>query len=162
MRLRPYNSDDARIFYRWYHDPRLANYFRGYLHGASVEDCRHAPDMIRGLILVAEDDDNNVVGAVTFSPTSKVSKNFKFGLLVDPDCQHKGVGKWLTYHGIKWAFDTLNTHRLEAVILSSDERLCRGIELAGFVFEGTSRKSCYINGEYVDEHVYSILKSDRS
>lgn len=159
--LRPFNPDDAKIFYRWYHDKRLASYFRGFVSGISIEQCRQAPKFMKAHILVGcESDTHRPIGAATYADTDLILRIYRMGLLVDPDYQHKDYGRFITTESIAWAFERMNAHKVVAEMLTHDQRLIAGCEKAGFVLEGTRRSSCYFQGAYHDEHVYSMLRED--
>ena len=160
MIFRPFNSDDARTFYRWYHDPRLAAYFRGFTHGASLQQCANAPDYMQAHILVGEDSDGQLLGAITFADRDRILRIYKMGLFVDPDQQHQGVGRELLELGLEWAFDRMNAHKVVAEFMARDGRIIKGAKEAGFTEEGVSRQSCFFNGVLHDEVIISILQSE--
>jgi len=148
--------------WRWYHEPELSHYFRGFLKGASFEECANAPAMIRAHLLVGFPDGPGLlpVGLVSLADMDTVLRVYRLGLLVDPKEQHKGYGKDLLEAGLKWAFYKMNAHKVVFEVMSSDDRILRGIEPAGFVYEGTRRQSVYLDGKLYDEKVYSLLQSE--
>ena len=159
--LRPFNADDAKIFHRWYHDERLSAYFRGFVSGISLEQCRQASRFMKAHILVGCDSETHrPVGATTFADSDLVLRVYKMGMLIDPEHQHKSYGRHLTFQSVTWAFEKMNAHKIFIEMLTSDKRLVGGSEKAGFVFEGTKRQSCYHNGIIQDEHLYSMLRPE--
>ena len=56
--------------------------------------------------------------------------------------------------------NNLNLQRVELTVLDSNIRAQHLYEKCGFVKEGTLRKYAYKNGEFVDMHMYSILKNE--
>jgi ribosomal-protein-alanine N-acetyltransferase len=57
---------------------------------------------------------------------------------------------------IRFAFDELLLHRLEANYIRENERSARVLKRAGFAIEGYARKYLYINGCFRD-HVLTAL-----
>lgn len=160
LQLLPFNEMDAAAVYRWYHDPAYAHFFRGFVRGVSLDECRRAPDILKANILIAVDANDMRVGMVTFAETSNISRILKFGLLVDAQCQHMSIGKWLTAAALEWAFDKMNAHRVFAEVLECDTRILNGAAKAGFLIEGRLRESQYINGKFLDEIVIAILHDE--
>ena len=159
MKIRPFNADDAKVFYKWYHDERLYSFFRGFINGASLRDCAHAPDLLKGYILVGEQD-GVLVGAFTLVPADKIMKSFYLGMLVDPDCQQQGYALELMNQGLDVSFNRLRAHKITAKVMMSDTRLLALAEKYGMFREGTLRESCYYNGVVTDEALYSILRRE--
>ena len=159
MRIQAFNADYAPTLYRWYHDQRLHHYFRGFIRGASFEQCAAAPELLRANILIGLEDDIPV-GLVSLADTDVVLRSYKLGLLTDLDHQHKGYGRDLLEGGLKWAFQTMNAHKVTLEILETDSRTIRGGERCGFMPEGKRRSSCYLDGKFYDEVVLSMLQSE--
>lgn len=61
---------------------------------------------------------------------------------------------------LKFAFDTLGVHRLEARAALRNGRGNGALRKIGAVQEGVLRKSFLRNGEYLDQHLWSILDTD--
>lgn len=161
MIIRPFNSGDAKTFYRWYHDKRLAHFYRGFIYGVSLEQCKDAVGLLKGHILMGLHPETcEPVGAVTLADKDRILRIYKLGLLVDPDHQHQNYGKKLLAYGLEWAFDTMNAHRVVAEVMSDDHRTLNGVVKAGFVLEGASRQTIFMDGKYTDETVLSMLRPD--
>lgn len=161
MIIRPFNSGDAKTFYRWYHDKRLSHFYRGFIYGVSLEQCKNAVELLKGHILVGLHPETcEPVGAVTLADRDRILRVYKLGLLVDPDHQHQNYGKDLLTYGLKWAFETMNAHRVVAEVICEDDRTMNGVRKAGFIAEGLSRQTMYLDGKYYDEAVFSMLRPD--
>jgi len=61
---------------------------------------------------------------------------------------------------IKYGFETLNLHRIYAIIFGFNKPSVKLFEKCGFKFESKRREAHYIEGKYQDELVYSILKKE--
>lgn len=61
---------------------------------------------------------------------------------------------------IKFGFDTLGLHRIEAGVATGNERSIRVLEKCGMTREGRKRKVLPIRGEWYDNYHYAILDED--
>jgi ribosomal-protein-alanine N-acetyltransferase len=61
---------------------------------------------------------------------------------------------------LRFAFDTLNVHRLEARAAVRNGRGNGALQKVGAVQEGVLRKSFLRNGEYLDQVLYAIVEDD--
>lgn len=72
----------------------------------------------------------------------------------------KGYGTESIKLVLKFVFEDLNVNRLQLEVFSHNLRGIRAYEKVGFVKEGTLRESLNYNGNYSDEIIMAILKSD--
>ena len=63
-------------------------------------------------------------------------------------------------HVLSFAFDTIGVHRLEARSAVRNGRGNGALRKLGAVQEGVLRKSFLRNGEYLDQHLWTILGED--
>lgn len=61
---------------------------------------------------------------------------------------------------VRYAFDRLAFHRIEAACLPTNTASRRVLTKAGFTAEGTARKYLKINGEWQDHLLFAIIDSD--
>jgi RimJ/RimL family protein N-acetyltransferase len=54
----------------------------------------------------------------------------------------------------------MNAHRVVAEVICEDDRTMNGVRKAGFIAEGLSRQTMYLDGKYYDEAVFSMLRPD--
>lgn len=106
------------------------------------------------------DENETVMGFVYLTNIDWNNRTCVFGIMVLPEFQGKGVGKFAIKEMINHAFINMNLHRIELRVLATNDRAIKLYEKNGFVREGCLRKSNYKNGEYVDMFVYSLLKED--
>ncbi|KLU65868.1 putative ribosomal N-acetyltransferase YdaF [Desulfosporosinus acididurans] len=58
------------------------------------------------------------------------------------------------------AFDILKLNRIQAEVMSNNQRVAKMLVLNGYTQEGVLRKAVYKNGEYFDVIVCSMLKEE--
>ena len=59
-----------------------------------------------------------------------------------------------------YVWETFDVERLQAEVFAWNPASSRVLEKNGFTFEGTRRRAIFKDGEFVDEHFYSLLRSD--
>lgn len=76
---------------------------------------------------------------------------------------HHGHKTLAMYNGlqqvIKYAFDTLNLHRLEANIQPDNQRSINLIERLNFDYEGYSKEYLFINDKWRDHKRYALINN---
>ena len=61
---------------------------------------------------------------------------------------------------IRFGFEMLNLHRIEAGVATENKRSIKVLEKAGMSIEGIRRKILPIRGNWVDNYHYAILEDD--
>lgn len=84
------------------------------------------------------------------------------GYSVHPDFHGKGIGTKSLKLVVKYAFETLNRHKVRGAYLDGNDASRRVMEKAGFQEEGTERDYKYVDGEWKDAHWMSILEGEYS
>ncbi|HEX6241870.1 MAG TPA: GNAT family N-acetyltransferase [Polyangiales bacterium] len=77
------------------------------------------------------------------------------------DLRHQGTGLmfWAVSQALRYAFDVLNLHRIQANHLPDNQRSARLLARLGFQREGYAPKFLLIDGEWRD-HVCNALRND--
>ena len=78
------------------------------------------------------------------------------GYSIDKEVEGQGMMSEALRGGIRYAFDTLNMHRVMANYIPTNERSGRLLRKLGFVVEGYARDYLYINGAWRD-HILTAL-----
>lgn len=103
------------------------------------------------------DERGPFVGALTLSGIELGAfRCARIGYHLDHECQGKGLMSEALRAVIRYAFDELRLHRLEASVIPTNERSVRVLERAGFVVEGYARKYLFINGQLRDHLLTSL------
>ena len=61
---------------------------------------------------------------------------------------------------LRFGFEELDLHRIEAKYITENERSRHVMEKAGMTFEGIFRESMLVKGAYVNVGICSILRSE--
>ena len=142
--VRSNNRDHLQPFEpRWDHDSLVRDHFerrilRQYLNWREGIGC---------YFLIFKNDDETLVG----------------GMNVNQICR----GIWQGYMSeainltLKYCFEDLKLHRVNAACVPHNSRSMNLIRRAGFTEEGFARKYLEINGEWQDHVLFGLLREDR-
>jgi RimJ/RimL family protein N-acetyltransferase len=72
-------------------------------------------------------------------------------VLGEKDCWEKGYGTETEELLLKYAFDSLNFHRMNVAVFSGNQRSLNCQKKVGFQVEGTIRQAFFKNGRWEDE-----------
>jgi len=82
------------------------------------------------------------------------------GYYLDLECNGNGYMTEAVSLAVKFGFEEIKLHRIEAGVMPHNLRSMRVLEKAGFVKEGIARKNVNINGKWEDHQVLAILDED--
>jgi len=77
-----------------------------------------------------------------------------------PNHWGKGYATEVAKRIIRFGFEDMNLHRIEAGVATENKRSIRVLEKAGMSIEGIRRKILPIRGEWIDNYHYAILEDD--
>jgi len=105
-----------------------------------------------------KNDLSKIIGSVALSNIAM--GNFRscfLGYRLDENENSKGYATEVIQRVVKFAFEELGLHRMEANIMPSNTRSIKVAEKCGFIYEGSSSKYLQINGVWEDHMHYIIL-----
>lgn len=100
------------------------------------------------------------VGSVQLYPLNETDGWANFGVWFHPKAWGNGYALEASAHLIEYGFQNLRLHRVSATPMTpndASQTLCRRL---GFVHEGTTRETQFIDGEYVDVERYGLLSDE--
>ncbi len=106
--------------------------------------------------------DGKVIGSVGLHPwRNHRAGNVSLGIgIYDPQYLSKGYGRDAINVFLDWCFRIQNYRRVGLTVGANNERAIRTYRACGFVEEGRRRQHEYVNGQYVDEVIMSLLRGD--
>jgi len=72
----------------------------------------------------------------------------------------KAYGQEITHTVLDYAFNTLDLHKIDLLVLDYNVRAINSYKQSGFVEEGRLRENGFVNNEWHDDVVMSILKRE--
>jgi RimJ/RimL family protein N-acetyltransferase len=104
-------------------------------------------------------------GALLGSNVVRISvrrESGEIGFMTRKDARRRGVASGGVRLLVAWCFDELGLGRLQIRADARNEASRRTIEHCGFRYEGLLRSYCVVNGERIDDVMYSLLPEDRA
>ena len=105
--------------------------------------------------------DLRLVGACNITQVQKAPAfSAKLGYWVGEEFTRQGYTRAAIRAALKFCFDDLGLHRVEAAVQASNTPSISLLNDVGFKHEGTARAFLKINGRWRDHEIYSRLSSD--
>jgi RimJ/RimL family protein N-acetyltransferase len=73
---------------------------------------------------------------------------------------NQGIASAAVESFLEYIWETCDVARLHASVFAWNPASARVLEKSGFRLEGTQRKAIFKDGEFIDEWIYSLLRSD--
>jgi RimJ/RimL family protein N-acetyltransferase len=160
--LRPIEPTDAKRYQRWTNDPSTWTNMLGYrpiteeAERQALQQYTTDPNATSFAIVVREGDIH--IGGLALHQIHPRNRSAHFGIMIgEPSYRGQGYGTEATRLMLKYAFETLNLHRVELGVYATNVTGIRVYENCGFVREGVQREHTFIAGRYVDHIYYSML-----
>jgi len=167
IRLRAVEREDIPTFVRWFNDPEVRRYLLMFEPMSKAkeerwfEDRQNRTDDYLFGIEAAVGDGWQHIGNVGLHRVDWISRHCTFGIVIgEREFWGKGYGTKATQAALRFAFHTLNLHRVELEVFDFNPRAMRAYDKAGFRREGIRRDALFQDGAYHDEYVMAILRSE--
>lgn len=101
------------------------------------------------------------LGSTGLHRISMLHRNAEWGLFIGrPQEWGKGYGREVARTMLRYAFHTLNLHRVYLRVNADNERGAKAYRAAGFVDEGRHRQAVFVDGKYVDVLLMGALRDE--
>ncbi len=149
------SRNDVTKYLTWYPhaDKTYTKEYLQYLGG------RYAAGMFYDWAIVYEPD-CKMVGTCGFTSFNCASDSGEVGYVLNPEYWGKGIAGEALERVLRFGFEELNLHRIEAKFIKENERSRRLMERVGMTFEGYLREGMLVKGNYVTVGICSILASE--
>ncbi|WP_439027870.1 GNAT family N-acetyltransferase [Haloarchaeobius sp. DT45] len=109
-----------------------------------------------------EDDEQPVepVGVIFCWPRDEVAGDFEIAYWMTPPAHGEGYMSEAVSLVLEHTFGQRRIHRIRARTLTWNDGSRALLESLGFTEEGVMRDAKFVDGEYVDTHLYSILEDE--
>jgi RimJ/RimL family protein N-acetyltransferase len=105
-------------------------------------------------------ENGELIGDIGIHFLDTEKKQVEIGCTLDKHYHGKGYATEALKETINYLFNELNKHRIIASIDPRNVKSIRMVERFGFRKEGHFKESMLLNGEWVDDLVYAILKAE--
>jgi ribosomal-protein-alanine N-acetyltransferase len=97
------------------------------------------------------------IGACGLNNWNKEHRKAEIGFWLMPSSQGKGYMKEVVPHVVKYGFDNMNLHRIEAVVESENTSSSGLLKKLEFAYEGTHKECEIKNGSFIDLDYFARL-----
>lgn len=105
--------------------------------------------------------DQRLIGACNITHVERnVAQSAKLGYWVGESFTRQGFARAAVKASIRFCFDELGLHRIEAAVQPDNHASIKVLEACGFKKEGIARGYLKIDGRWRDHTVYALLSSD--
>lgn len=169
VHLRPVKRSDISLFLKWFNDPEVTQYLTAYLPLTEMEEEKWLDDLatIRAktdVILVIEaiiGKSNRPIGSCGLHKINPKDQTAVLGMAIGEKIYWgRGYGTEAAQLILDYGFKTLNLNRVSSSAFDFNERSIRMHQKIGFKKEGRLRKARFINGQFRDEVLFGLLRSD--
>lgn len=109
---------------------------------------------------VVERESGRMIGTCGFTRFDYGNEAAEVGYVINPDFHGRGYATEALRRVIRFGFDYLNIHRIEAKYMEDNAASRRVMEKCGMTFEGIRRDSLWIKGGFVNVGICSILRPE--
>ena len=165
--LRATERADVATFVRWFND---ADVLRNLAMFSPMSDAAETAWFDRMLAAQGTTDyhfvicllaDDRPIGTIGLHDISWKDGTADFGIAIgEKEEWNKGFGTDALRAICDFGFGSLRLERIGLFVYAGNDRARRAYEKAGFVHEGTLRRSHFARGEHHDVHVMSLLRSE--
>jgi RimJ/RimL family protein N-acetyltransferase len=111
-------------------------------------------------LVIIEKESEKLIGDVGVHFFGEENMQVELGCTLDANFQRKGYATEALTAIIDFLFNELKKHRIIGSVDPRNKPSLAMMDRLGFRKEAHFKKSLYINGEWVDDVIYALLKSD--
>lgn len=100
-----------------------------------------------------------LIGTIGFWRTIKEHHRAEIGYILSPEYWNSGIMTEAMRAVLKYGFDEMKLHSVEANVNPENAASIRLLEKCGFVKEAHFRENYYFDGKFLDSAIYSLLCS---
>ncbi len=109
---------------------------------------------------IAKKNEKKLIGVIGFWRIKKEHYRPEIGYLLLPEFWGKGIMSEAIQVTLKFAFEQMNAHTVEADINPENNASAKILIRNGFKKEAAFKENIFFEGSFYDSEVYSLLKSD--
>lgn len=169
LELRPIRVSDYKDFFEVFKEREYLKYFG--LKGLETENDAKLllKDWVKRLDAtvflrwaIVHRESGKVIGSIGLHTFIVAYKKASVGYELNPKYQHKGYVQEALQMIMRYFYEDLGYHRLEAIIVTDNPASIHVVERAGFICEGLMRKWMYNSDyeTYYDAYLFALLDTD--
>jgi RimJ/RimL family protein N-acetyltransferase len=163
VRLRAPERGDLPTFVRWFNDPEATRFLlRGPPMSLEGEEQWYA-NLLKDEepVFCMETLEGKLIGNIGIMHLDWTNRKADIGVMIgEKDYWSKGYGTEAINLLLEYMFEELNLERIGLYCDEANLRAQRSYQKCGFRVEGKLRHYLFKNGEFIDDVMMSILRSD--
>ncbi len=104
--------------------------------------------------------EGRIIGEVTLKSIRWFNRKAEAGIFIAEEYRGQGYGKAAMIEIMKFAFKSMNLHRLEAEVIAYNKPTLALMSALGFRQEGILREAKYADGKYFDIIRFGMLREE--
>lgn len=169
LRLRRFKAADVDDLHAAFGDARAMRYWSSPPFETRTETARLVRIMAKADApqswqpwAIARRRDDRCIGMINYHHREAANRRLELGWILAPRHQGRGYAREATAAVIRYCFDQLDTHRIEAMIVPENAASIRLAEALGFEFEGGPIRDRWRAGDvYRSVLMYGLLAGER-
>ncbi|MTI69641.1 MAG: GNAT family N-acetyltransferase [Firmicutes bacterium] len=167
--LREYREDDLKYMRKWVNNPQITKWLSDafltpHTYQTTEKYLKHILDYTgkeQIYFVIANKDTGEYIGQLDLIRIDWKNRVGELGIVIGTENNRgKGYGTKAIKLLQKYVFESLNLNRLELELRGYNKRAYKCYKKCGFIEEGRKRKEFYIDGEFTDTIIMSILKEE--
>ena len=164
---REVNSEDVEDIFKIYGDPEVAKYdwYRPIdtkenalsIINRYKKEFKNKEEITWG---VARKKDNKIIGYCNLGDFDDESRRSEIGYGFNRDEWNKGYATEAIKTLVKFGFEVMCLHRIEAVVTFGNDASVKALKKANFTQEGIVRERTIMKGKFEDDVILGILEKD--
>ena len=162
--LRRINSDDAKAILAIRSDDRVMQ-FIGRPKLNTIDEAKDLIEKIELSLLqqegiswcITKKQNHTLIGTIGFWRLLKEHYRAEIGYLLHPDFQGQGIMHEAFAPVLKYGFEKMHLHSVEANVYPANFSSIKVLEKNGFIKEGYYKENYFFDGEFTDTAVYSLV-----
>ena len=102
-------------------------------------------------------DNSKLIGIIGHYRIKPEHYRAEIGYMLLPEYQGKGIVSEAVREAVKYGFNSMNLHSIEAIIAPENHGSAKVLEKNGFVKEAHLKENEFYDGRFLDTVIYSIL-----
>lgn len=102
-----------------------------------------------------------LIGIIGIRALDWSNQKCSIGYFLSEEVAGKGIGTKSVVAVVSFCFEMLRLNRIEATTATINKRSIALLEKLGFKREGTLRQHFLVGSHFIDDHAYSLLRSER-
>lgn len=161
--LRELRYEDSDKYFKWINDRELVLHNSSYKPVSQHEHNKwfDSVSMSKDILIFSILNNSDLIGSCSLRNIDEKNKTAELQIRIgEKNFQNKGIGKLCVKNLLRFGFNDLNINRIYLNVFSTNLRAINVYKKCGFQEEGVLRESIYLNGNFIDVILMSVLKNE--